>query len=114
MKKNFIYKICLVSEWTEAKKKLAFYGTKKDIVDGYIHFSNKNQVKLTLKKYFLNQDQLVLLKVKVSNLKHLIWEESTNGILFPHLYSFLDIKHVKNIYKITLTKNGSHILPNFF
>ena len=51
--KKFIYKICFVSEWVDAKEKFVFYGTKKDILDGYIHFSNKNQVNSTLKKHFL-------------------------------------------------------------
>jgi len=114
MKFFFLYKICLVSEWNDAKKKLVFYGTKKDIFDGYIHLSNKNQVESTLKKYFFNKDQLVLLKIEVLNLKNLIWEKSANGIVFPHLYSFLNIKNVKKIYKIILTKNGEYILPKFF
>ena len=111
---KYVYKICSRTEWDSIKKNGQFLGTKKDILDGYIHFSNKDQVQSTLKKYFFSQDQLVLLKVETSYLKNLIWEKSTNGIQFPHLYSFLDVKNIKNVYKIILAKNGSHILPNFF
>ena len=38
---NFIYKICKEDEWNNAKKIGKFKGTKKDLIDGYIHFSKK-------------------------------------------------------------------------
>ena len=106
--KKFIYKICSTREWNEFKKKRKFYGTKKDLLDGYIHFSKKNQIKSTLKKHFLRKDNLILLKIKVLDLKDLKWEKSKEGELFPHLYSFLDIVDVKSIHKIFLLKNGLH------
>ena len=53
--KKFIYKICETSEWNTFKRKKKFYGTEKDLLDGYIHFSNRNQVKATLKKHFLEK-----------------------------------------------------------
>ena len=53
--KKFIYKICKISEWNSAQKKKIFSGTKKDIVDGFIHLSNKNQVRGTLKKYYFKK-----------------------------------------------------------
>ena len=52
---EFIYKICSKSEWLSAIRNGKFIGTKKDIEDGYIHFSNKNQIKRTLDKYFSKQ-----------------------------------------------------------
>ena len=42
---KFVYKICTKVEWLEAKTKGKFNGSKKDIQDGYIHFSNKEQIK---------------------------------------------------------------------
>ena len=42
---EFIYKICTKAEWLKAKKEGKFLGSKKDIEDGFIHFSNKDQLK---------------------------------------------------------------------
>jgi len=108
---NFIYKICLEDDWSNAEKIGKFKGSKKDLNDGYIHFSKKNQINSTLKKYFFNQDKLILLKVEVLNLKNLKWEQSQNEELYPHLYSILNLEHVKNFFKITLKNDGTHKLP---
>ena len=107
--KKFIYKICSKLEWSNFQKKQKFYGTKQDIIDGYIHFSDKNQVKSTLSKHFFGKDKLILLKVDTSKLKNLIREKSTGGKIFPHLYSHLSLKSVKKNFKINLKKNSSHL-----
>ena len=106
--KKFIYKVCNTSEWNTFKKKKKFYGTEKDLLDGYIHFSNRNQVKTTLKKHFFRKDNLILLKIEALKLKDLKWEKSKEGEAFPHLYSFLDIEDVKSTHKIFLLKNDIH------
>ena len=106
--KKFIYKICNKSEWNTFKRKKKFYGTEKDLLDGYIHFSNRNQVKTTLKKHFFRKDNLILLKIEALKLKDLKWEKSKEGEAFPHLYSFLDIEDVKSTHKIFLLKNDIH------
>ncbi len=112
--KKFIYKICKTSEWTSAKKKGKFIGTKKDMEDGFIHFSKKSQVQSTLKKYFTNIDNLILLKVSTARLENLIYEKSFGNNFFPHLYSHLPFKKIKKTYKIILLKNGNHKLPSVF
>ena len=108
---NFIYKICKEDDWNNAEKIGKFEGTKKDLNDGYIHFSKKNQINSTLKKYFFNQDQLILIKVEVSNLKNLRWERLQTEELYPHLYSALNLENVKSTFKIALEDGGSHKLP---
>ena len=50
---DFVYKICTKSEWNEAKQNNIFKGTALDLKDGYIHFSDKDQVKQTLNKLSL-------------------------------------------------------------
>ena len=60
---KFIYKICTKAELQEAKNKGQFVGSKKDLDDGYIHFSGEEQVEGTLKKYYSNRNELILLKV---------------------------------------------------
>mgnify|MGYP002023025455 CR=1 FL=1 len=108
---DFIYKICLIDEWESAKKIGKFKGTKKDLIDGYIHFSKKEQLNSTLVKYFYKQDKLILLKVEVINLENLKWEKSQTNEYFPHLYSVLNLKNVKKTFKIILNDDGSHKVP---
>ena len=111
---KFIYKICTKKELLEAKNKKQFTGSKKDLEDGYIHFSDKEQIKGTLKKFFINQKDLILLKVEALKLKNLIYEQTSDGNMFPHLYSPLDISNVFNEYEIILNEDGSHTLPPVF
>ena len=108
---KFIYKICSKSELEEAKTKNKFEGSKKDLEDGFIHFSGEDQVEGTLKKYYTDQKELVLLKIDTLKLDHLIWEQASDGNMFPHLYSSLDISNIVDEIKITLSDDGSHILP---
>ena len=108
---KFVYKICTKSELLEAKKENIFAGSKKDLEDGYIHFSGEEQVEGTLKKFYLNQKELILLKVDTLKLNHLIWEQASDGNMFPHLYSSLDLSNVVGEFEISLRDDGSHILP---
>jgi len=111
---KFIYKICTKSELLEAKNKDNFLGYSKDLEDGYIHFSGEDQVKGTLKKFYLNRKDLILLKVDTLKLEHLLWEQTSDGNMFPHLYSSLDLSNVVDEFEITLRDDGSHILPDNF
>ena len=110
---KYIYKIIDKNEWQNAKIKGSYLGSKKDIEDGYIHFSGKEQVEGTLKKYYSNQSNLILLKVKTLELDHLIWEQSSDGNMFPHLYSSLEISYVVEEFMI-LFENEKHSLMNTF
>ena len=111
---KFIYKICSKSEWEEIKTKGQLIGSKKDLEDGYIHFSGEDQVKGTLKKFYSNQKDLILLKVDTLKLEHLLWEQASDGNMFPHLYSSLEISNVVDKFEITLRDNGSHKIPENF
>ena len=111
---KFIYKICTKSELKDAKDKQKFEGSKKDLDDGFIHFSGEEQVKETLKKYYSNQKDLLLLKVDTLKLDHLIWEQASDGTMFPHLYSSLDISNVVDEFDIILNDDGTHVLPDIF
>ena len=74
-------------------------------------FSEEQQVKETLKKYYKDKENLILLKVHTLNLQHLLWEQASNGDMYPHLYSTLDVKDVKDEFEIILGKDGNHYLP---
>ena len=114
MNLKFIYKICTKSELKEAKIKNQLVGSKKDLEDGYIHFSGEDQVKGTLKKFYLNRKGLILLKVDTLKLDHLLWEQASDGNMFPHLYSPLDLCNVIEEIKISERDDGSHVLPDNF
>ena len=111
---KFIYKICTKSELKEAKNKQQFKGSKKDLEDGFIHFSGEEQVEGTLKKYYANQKELILLKVETLKLDHLIWEQASDGKMFPHLYSSLDLSNVIDEFELVLDEDGLHKLPANF
>ena len=111
MNLEFIFKIINKEEWQEAKQLGKYSGSEKDIADGYIHFSEEDQVKETLKKHYPKVENLVLLKVNAFNLEHLLWEQASNGDMYPHLYSPLDIKNVVDEFELTLDDSGIHILP---
>ena len=87
MNLKYIFKIIDVDDWQKVKQSKTYSGSSKDIEDGYIHFSGEDQVKGTLEKYYSNQRNLVLLKVETLKLDHLIWEQASDGNMFPHLYS---------------------------
>ena len=108
---KFIYKICTKNEWIKAKKDGKFLGSDKDLKDGFIHFSDKKQIKDTLNKYYLKQKDLVILEVEALKLTNLIYEQSSDGNMFPHLYSELNISHVYKDYEIIISKGGDYILP---
>ena len=112
MELEFVYKICNKPEWLAAKQNKKFTGTEKDKEDGFIHFSDKDQVKGTLKKYFIKKKDLILLKIETLKLDNLVWEQVSNGDMFPHLYSSLNISSVCNEYDITLNKDGTYNLPS--
>ena len=52
MNLKYIFKILDKEEWTKAKNSGVYSGSSKDLEDGYIHFSEEDQVLETLKKYF--------------------------------------------------------------
>ena len=45
-------------------------------------------------------------------LDHLIWEQASDGNMFPHLYSKLNLTNVVEEFEIVLTEDGNHKLPD--
>tara|TARA_B100001142_G_scaffold167858_1_gene167673 strand:- start:77 stop:424 length:348 start_codon:yes stop_codon:yes gene_type:complete len=111
---KYIFKIIDIDEWQKVKDSGAYSGSLKDIKDGFIHFSGEDQVRGTLEKHYSKQENLILLKVETLKLDHLIWEQASDGNMFPHLYSSLDLSNVVDEFQITLDNNGIHELPDNF
>ena len=111
MNLEFIFKIIDKDEWLKAKQSGTYEGSKKDIQDGYIHFSEENQIQETLQRHYSKRENLIILKVNAFKLDHLLWEQASNGDMYPHLYSPLDIKNVVKEFELKLNDDGNHKLP---
>ena len=111
MNLEFIFKIIDKDDWQKAKQIGTYGGSKKDIEDGYIHFSEEDQLEETLRRYYPKKENLLLLKVNAFKLEHLLWEQASNGDMYPHLYSPLDIANVEEEFELPLNDDGNHILP---
>ena len=114
MNLKYIFKIIKLDEWQKVKQSKTYLGSSKDIEDGYIHFSGEDQVKGTLEKYYSKQENLVVLKVETLKLDHLIWEQASDGNMFPHLYSTLDLSNIVDEFEIKLSDDDIHELPDNF
>ena len=114
MNLKHIYKIIDNVELEKAKLSGEYLGSSKDIQDGYIHFSGQDQVASTLKKYYSGIENLILLKVETLKLDHLVWEQASDGNMFPHLYSSLDLSNIVDEFEINLSDKGIHELPDNF
>ena len=112
MNLKYIFKIIDFDEWQKIKQSETYLGSSKDIEDGYIHFSEQQQIQETLKLFYPNQENLVLLKVHTLKLEHLLWEQASNGDMYPHLYSTLDVKNVVDEFELILDEKGIHQLPD--
>ena len=108
---SFIYKVCDSGLWKDAKQTGKFIGAEIDLKDGYIHFSLASQLRDTLARHFAGRDDLVLLKIEISQLD-IVWESARNGDLFPHLYGHLPLESVVAEYQLGVSSDGDHIVPD--
>jgi uncharacterized protein (DUF952 family) len=78
-----------------------YEGSPDDLRDGFIHFSTAKQLPETLKKYFADKRDLMIIAVPVSALgATLKWEPARGGDSFAHLYGPLSTviaKHVSSL-----------------
>ena len=94
---KFIYKICTKSEWEIAKDKKQYMGTKKDLADGFIHFSGEEQVEGTLKKFYTNQKDLILLIEDLGQCRDMSYLYSSKNMNLDHFNSLIYI--LESIHK---------------
>nr|TKV92810.1 hypothetical protein SEVIR_9G185200v2 [Setaria viridis] len=67
----FVYRISTADEWAELQGAGATLGGDLDRSTGCIHLSDLNQVKMTLKNFFLGRNDLYLLQIDTSKGLHL-------------------------------------------
>jgi uncharacterized protein (DUF952 family) len=108
---DLIYKIAPESLWLEAQRIGRFDGAPADLTDGFIHFSTKDQVEATARKWFAGQIDLLLIGVDAAKLGDALrYEPSRGGALFPHLYGALALDAVVFVKPVPLRPDGSHDL----
>jgi uncharacterized protein (DUF952 family) len=95
-----IYKILSVADWEAARLAGRFDGSADDRRDGFIHFSDREQVIGTAAKHFAGQSGLMLLTVEPGRLADLRWERSRDDALFPHLYGPLELAAVASAERL--------------
>ena len=106
-----IYKILRHDEFLALETEGKIFGSSKDITDGFIHFSTKEQIRDTLSKHYSLERRLVLMAVEIDTvLENLKWEKSRSDQMFPHLYSKLDFNSAMWFFPIELDEDR-HILP---
>ena len=109
---EYIYKICSTKNWKIAKQIRVFTGFGIDLIDGFIHFSSKDQVKETARLHFNGEKELLLLKIETKNLE-IKWEKSRNNQLFPHLYNELPLSEIVSVFELKLDENNNHLFPSY-
>lgn len=106
-----IYKIVKRDAWEAAEAVGQFLGSPVDLADGYIHFSEGDQLRETARKHYAGQDDLLLVTVDADRLDPPpVWEPSRGGALFPHLYSPLPVAAAVEIRPLSVDAEASALV----
>jgi uncharacterized protein (DUF952 family) len=109
---SVIYKVVSSADWASLQDAGGYAGSPDDLRDGYIHFSTRDQLAVTLDRHFSGKTGLVLLAIDVERLGgELKWEPARNGQLFPHLYGTLNRTAVVRDWALSSAMDGRHNLP---
>ena len=111
---TLIYHLADKDCWIAQAENGAYQGRAEDLGDGFLHFSNAQQIVESAAKHKAGQPNLVLLAVDDSMLgDELKWEESRGGALFPHIYGEVSLDAVVKATPLELDDAGLHIFPAF-
>ena len=105
-----VYKVLTLQEW-EGASKTGLVITDLDQKDGFIHLSLASQLNVTLALYFSQEEQVVLLQIKESEIaQDLTYEISgKRGGQFAHLYGELSTKNISQFWHLD---RSAFNLPN--
>jgi uncharacterized protein (DUF952 family) len=108
---NLIFKIVPRPEWEASSGD--YHGSAHDQADGFLHFSTAPQLAETLRLYYANHDEVVLVAVDTGALgAALKWEHSASrGEDFPHLYAPLSCDAMKWARPVAKDATGRFVLP---
>ena len=95
-----IYHITQQLAWEQAVLK-GEYTCDSLFTEGFIHTSTQQQVKGVYERYYKQQSSLVVLCIDESKLNTAaIFEASTNGELYPHIYDAINLEAVVELCAI--------------
>jgi uncharacterized protein (DUF952 family) len=108
---DLLFKIVPRAEWESESGD--YHGSAHDRADGFLHFSTASQLAETLRRYYADQDYLMLVAVDAAALgSALKWEYSpSRGEDFPHLYAALSCDAMKWARPLLRDAAGHFILP---
>lgn len=106
-----VFKIVPRAEWAEATD--AYEGSAHDRADGFLHFSTLSQLPETLRRYYADQDDLLLVAADPARLGSVLrWEHSpSRGEEFPHLYGVLLMSAVLWVKPLEKDAGGNFLPP---
>lgn len=108
-----IYHICLRTDWDAGQNDDVYNAPAGDRVDGFLHFSNGEQIVESAAKHRSGQAGLVLIEADSAVLGDALrWEVSRNDALFPHLYGPIPLDAVIAVHDLPLSPDGLHIFPD--
>ncbi len=100
---TYLYKIATISQWDNMCELGIQHnqGSELDQTDGYLHLSLSHQVERIAIKYFGDQGEVKLIKIKYKAVSELIkWEPNSKGELFPHSYGQLPANSIAEVLTI--------------
>lgn len=114
-----IYHITSRARWDAAQAQ-GYYENESLLTQGFIHFSQWEQVLYVANRFYVGQANLVLLEVSEGQLEQPLKYEEPNmqgetdapNDLFPHLYGRLNLSAVVNVYPLTADAFGQFQLPD--
>ncbi|HEY3404655.1 MAG TPA: DUF952 domain-containing protein [Ohtaekwangia sp.] len=107
-----IYHITTDEQWAEAKR-LGEYKHQSLDSEGFIHCSSRDQVVKTANRYFMDLPVILILQIEEEKLtSRLIYEPSTGGELFPHVYGSINLEAVSGVVKEGRSSDGFFHLAN--
>jgi uncharacterized protein (DUF952 family) len=106
-----IFKIVPRGDWMASSGD--YDGSAHDKADGFLHFSTAPQLAETLRLYYADQDDLMLVAVEAEACGDALrWEHApSRGADFPHLYGALSCDAMKWARPIAKDANGNFMLP---
>jgi uncharacterized protein (DUF952 family) len=96
-----IYHVITKTDWQKALTN-GFYEAPSLAIEGFIHFSKKEQVKGVLERYYKNARELLLLHVDETKLEAELKYELAPSVneTFPHLFGRLNLEAVTEVVEI--------------
>jgi len=112
MAESLIFHMCKRQDWQAATDSGHYLGSGDDLADGFMHFSNAEQLAESAARHRAGVPDLLLICVAAASLGDALkWEPSRGGQLFPHLYGPLDVSKVISADALPLGDDGYHIFP---